>query len=124
MVPLEETSPFLVRILRLCGDEWGPLGVALCAAQLSDPRVVQERLDELFIDDPAPDPALWSCQVGEVPRASLPDGADGPMRNAVERAFKELTGFEPQYCFSGWGDRLTEVQRSVIEDRMPSLGGP
>ena len=67
----------------------------------------------------APDPANWTCQVGEHDRSALPPGSDSPMREAVRRAYLELTGTEPLYIFSGWGDHLPEPRRAVVEDRFP-----
>lgn len=49
MVALKETSPLLVRFLTLLGDEWGPLGVALTAAQLSDPLAVYHALGDMLM---------------------------------------------------------------------------
>lgn len=60
---------------------------------------------------------IWSCKIGEV--ASVPDGADAPMRKAVERAYKELTGEEAVFNFSGWGAELEESERAVVENREP-----
>lgn len=37
---LDETSPALIEALRRLGDEYGPLGVAEAAAQLTDPAVL------------------------------------------------------------------------------------
>lgn len=67
----------------------------------------------------APNPANWSCQIGEFDRAKLPPGSDGPMRDAVAAAYEQLTGAEPLYIFSGWGDPLPEGCRAVVEDRLP-----
>jgi hypothetical protein len=41
------------------------------------------------------------------------------MRQAVERAFFELTGAHSTFNFSGWGGELTESERAAIEDRLP-----
>lgn len=60
---------------------------------------------------------IWSCKIGET--ASIPDGADAPMRQAVVRAYREITGTEPEFIFSGWGAELTEPERAVVEDREP-----
>lgn len=62
---------------------------------------------------------IWSCKVGEVPEELVPRGADGPMRKAVEAAFKQVTGQDPEFCFSGWGAELIEGERAVVEDRLP-----
>jgi hypothetical protein len=61
---------------------------------------------------------IWKCKIGEV--AFTPRGADAPMREAVARAYKELTGEEPVFIFSGWGAELTEGERAVVEDRPPA----
>lgn len=59
---------------------------------------------------------IWECKIGEVDAEKLPKGVDGPMRQAVERAYYELTGEEPKFIFSGWGAELTEAERSVVEN--------
>lgn len=61
---------------------------------------------------------IWQCKIGE--SVSVPNGADAPMREAVARAYKELTGEEPTFIFSGWGAELTEPERAVVEDRLPA----
>lgn len=61
----------------------------------------------------------WSCKIGETDNP-LPDGADHPMRQAICRAYRELTGEEPDFLFSGWGAKLTESERAVVENRVPS----
>jgi hypothetical protein len=60
---------------------------------------------------------IWSCKIGET--YSVPHGADLPMRQAVAKAYRELTGEEPDFIFSGWGAELTESERAVVEDRLP-----
>lgn len=62
--------------------------------------------------------AVWSCKVGPITRASLPDGADAPMRAAVAKAFKELTGYDNEFLFSGWDGGLTDREQDVVEDRL------
>lgn len=44
LLDLAETDDRLLWVLRRAGDEWGPLGVALTAALLSDPNVVVQNL--------------------------------------------------------------------------------
>lgn len=64
---------------------------------------------------------IWSCKVGQVVDEDVLDGADQPMAAAVKRAYKELTGKEPDFMFSGWGDSLTEDEREVVEEmRQPT----
>lgn len=63
------------------------------------------------------EPKIWSCKIGEA--IPLTKGADLPMREAVARAYEEITGMEPVFIFSGWGAELTESERAVVEDRPP-----
>lgn len=61
---------------------------------------------------------IWTCTfVGE--SDSMPNGSDGPMREAVAKAFRSMTGNPPVAIFSGWGGTLGERERAVIEDRDP-----
>ncbi len=60
---------------------------------------------------------LWSCRIGEVEEDTLVLGADAPMREAVRKAYVELTGKEPKFIFSGWGEELSDVERDVVEGR-------
>ena len=60
--------------------------------------------------------AIWFCKIGEVDRLMLPRGADGPMRQAVREAYKNLTGKYPDFIFSGWGGELTPAEREVVEE--------
>jgi hypothetical protein len=69
--------------------------------------------------DQSNSPAAWRCTIGEVDRAKLPAGADLPMRLAVARAYRELTGEPVGFIFSGWDAELTEAERAVVEDREP-----
>lgn len=62
---------------------------------------------------------IWTCKIGECHADFLPPGADGPMREAVERAYRELTGKTPLFIFSGWGGELDEDERAVVENRQP-----
>lgn len=61
---------------------------------------------------------IWACKIGET-KAALPAGADAPMRAAVERAYRELTGEQAAFTFSGWSAELTEGERAVVENRLP-----
>jgi len=62
---------------------------------------------------------IWECKIGEVDESALPRPADIPMRQAVEEAYRKLTGQEPDFIFSGWGAELTEGERAAHENRMP-----
>ena len=66
--------------------------------------------------------AIWSCKIGEQARDILPDGADGPLRAAVEEAYRKLTGETAEFCFSGWGGQLTDDEQEVVnEDRQKRI---
>ena len=67
----------------------------------------------------AAEDATWSCKIGPASRGDLPPGSDAPMRAAVERAFRKLTGHDPEWTFSGWAHDLDEAERAVVEDRLP-----
>jgi Lar family restriction alleviation protein len=74
---------------------------------------------------PAPQPLqettlkIWTCKIGEVNADRLPYGSDWPMRQAIIRAYREITGQDADFIFSGWGGSLTEPERAVVEDREP-----
>lgn len=55
---------------------------------------------------------VWECKIGAA--EGLPLAADHPMREAVARAYLELTGKEPNFVFSGWGGSLTEGEQEVV----------
>lgn len=74
----------------------------------------------MFDTTDAPKLKVWSCKIGECEPADLPDGADLPMRSAVERAYHEITGKSAAFNFSGWGANLDEVERAVVENRPPA----
>jgi hypothetical protein len=61
---------------------------------------------------------IWFCKVGG-PADFFEKGADAPMRRAIAKAFREITGRDPQFTFSGWGGELTEGERAVVENREP-----
>lgn len=68
---------------------------------------------------------IWSCKIGPTD-VDLPLGADSPLRQAVQKAFLELTGHEAEVCFSGWGSKFTEGQMEILigeraaKDKQPS----
>jgi hypothetical protein len=61
----------------------------------------------------------WYCKIGEVSRDVLPKASDPPMRDAIELAYINITGQQPDFIFSGWGAELTEPERAVVEHRPP-----
>lgn len=60
---------------------------------------------------------VWECKIGGA--AALPPGSDLPMRLAVVRAYREITGVDAEFIFSGWAGQLTESEMAVVENRLP-----
>ena len=60
---------------------------------------------------------IWSCKIGVVDVDILLDGADAPLRKAVEKAFIELTGKEPTFLFSGWNAELDRFEREAVDKK-------
>jgi hypothetical protein len=56
---------------------------------------------------------IWSCKIGAA--SQIPPNSDAPMRAAVVHAYYELTGEYPNFIFSGWGDKLTDVEEEALE---------
>lgn len=61
---------------------------------------------------------IWSCKIGEI--EDVPYGADSPMRQAVQKAYFDLVGKEPDFIFSGWGATLTDSERAVARNEPAS----
>lgn len=60
---------------------------------------------------------IWTCKIGEI--ANVPAAGDAPLRDAVVKAYRELTGQDDDFIFSGWGGELTEGERTLAEaDRL------
>lgn len=57
---------------------------------------------------------IWMCKIGVHKPVRIPLAADAPMRSAAHRAYKEITGREPDFCFSGWSAELTEGELEVV----------
>lgn len=67
-----------------------------------------------------PDRNVWTCKIGYADLSDFPNGMDRPMRQAVDHAFLNLIGKEPEFTFSAWGGELTEPERAAVENRQPS----
>jgi len=61
----------------------------------------------------------WTCKIGR--SGNVPQGGDYPMRQAIARAYKELTGEEPDFIFSGWGGSLNVSEQAAVDDRLPDV---
>lgn len=57
---------------------------------------------------------IWGCKIGGTIPLEIPGDADLPMRKAVQCAFKEITGVDAEFTFSGWAETLTEVEREIV----------
>ena len=57
---------------------------------------------------------IWACKIGETDSKNVPWGGDQPMRQAIRKAYKELTGEEATFVFSGWGGELTDIERDSV----------
>ena len=56
---------------------------------------------------------IWTCKVGG--NAEIAIGDDAPMRLAVEKAYRELTGQDPAFLFSGWAGTLNKYEQEVVD---------
>lgn len=57
---------------------------------------------------------VWTCKIGISGDVDLPPGADLPMRRAIMKAFREVTGVEYEFCFSGWAGELTDAEKHIV----------
>lgn len=64
------------------------------------------------------DGPIWECKIGlkKGTIVQMPGGSDSPMRDAVEAMFKQLTGLEADFNFSGWGAELNEIQQEIVDE--------
>lgn len=60
---------------------------------------------------------IWECKIGQVDESQVPSGGDAPLREAVEEAYKKLTGDDNIFCFSGWGAQLDGYERDIVEGK-------
>ena len=64
---------------------------------------------------------VWACKIGVEGDVSIPYGGDLPMRQAIQKAFFELTGVHAKFIFSGWNAQLTEGEKNAVAgDRRPA----
>lgn len=84
------------------------------------PRTVEQWMQPVPILPGDKSQTVWTCKIGVMGNAPKPHSADGPMRLAVERVFRSLTGRDAEFCFSGWGGTIDECELAVVEDRLPN----
>lgn len=58
---------------------------------------------------------IWTCKIGECDSVNLAPGADLPMRIAISTAYRQMTGKEPDFIFSGWTGELTKEERAIVD---------
>lgn len=89
-------------------------------AALNDAGFETQRLDTASVREGP----TWDCKIGVTSdkTAVLQGGADLPMRNAIAEEFERQTGMEPDFIFSGWGAKLSEMQRHIVTgDPQPEI---
>ena len=58
---------------------------------------------------------VWDCKIVVPEDAALPEGFDAPPRSAAMRAVAAV-GVPVLACFSGWGGKLTPVEKGIVEE--------
>lgn len=112
---LEDTDPELVELLRDAGDRWGPLGVAITAAALTDPNVLlahlRSRTTRVVAARPeAPDvePTTWYGEDGQP--------LDDAPAEALEMtdALENMSGPRPGWLWVQAGQATEFIGRTVV----------
>lgn len=67
---------------------------------------------------------VWECAIGGRKPIIIPPGGDLPMRNAVEAAFREVTGQDAEWTYSGWGRKFTEKAMKLAPQRKRTVSVP
>lgn len=70
------------------------------------------------------DPRYWVCVFGPIDAASLPEGADLPMRKAVREAANELFNGSPTILNTGWSARPRNQRRIMHATYKPATTFP
>ena len=65
--------------------------------------------------------SCWTCAIGYADADELPAGADAPLREAVKRAFREVTGRDCDFAFTGWGGELSDGELEVVRERAEGM---
>lgn len=59
---------------------------------------------------------FWTCVIGPAKRDDLLDnGADWPLRKAVQKAFEQTSGYSHEVCMSGWGSSSEEAAKASVK---------
>ena len=58
---------------------------------------------------------IWACKIGGMVETDLPDDANDIMREAITKAFVEITGRQPSFILSTWDDVLSAADRAEVD---------
>jgi hypothetical protein len=105
-------SPPCERFCTGCDPNAGPTPSAIAARWVTLRRILAATPNTPTV---AGAPQVWFCKIGGM--VDPPWAADSPFRMAVERAYREMFGKDPDFCFTGWGGRLTATERELIYPR-------
>jgi len=61
---------------------------------------------------------VWECKIIVPEGYELPNGFDYPPRDAAIKTIEDA-GISVLGCLSGWGGKLTDEERSAIDDDVP-----
>ena len=65
---------------------------------------------------------IWECKIVVPFAIELPEGFDSPPRRAAIEAVEE-EGFPVIACFSGWGGKLTKIEKEIADKDYQSIKG-
>ena len=57
---------------------------------------------------------VWECKIVVSGDIDQPNGFDSPPRMAAISAIEDK-GIEVLHCLSGWGGKLTEIEKEIID---------
>lgn len=123
MEEVTETSLVLERILRALGDEWGPLGVALAAAEFTDKEVLIRELRKNAVPESKVHVSSAAPMVKDIPELGEYFGQPQPTRPDPGRTERK-DGTPPDPDEPGWFDKLQIALRARKQARKARAGKP
>lgn len=104
---LDETDPRLVALLREAGREWGPLGVALTAAALTDPAALVDRLTRPRDPNPVPiEDLIEASSLGTPEAKRMRESVDPDRARAVVARAEAMRAAGLGYVVVAWHARF------------------
>ena len=64
---------------------------------------------------------VWNCKIVVAEDVDLPNDFDSPPRRAAIQAV-ENAGFAVIDCFSGWGGKLTDTEKEIVDVNVKRYG--